>query len=106
MFDELVLLKELVGDLSKVGGWMFGAYIAYSLVKLVIIAGSLGYLANKLVTLTYEHIKCPVTKSDYQNIKDRNLELTRDIENIKHKYRIMMEANNAKRHSTATDGDS
>ena len=91
MIDELVLIKELLGDLTHVGGWAFAGYIAYSLTKMIFIYGGIGYILNKVVVLVFDYIKCPVTKSEYDNIQSRNDKLERDISSLKHQYVIMKE---------------
>jgi len=93
MIDELVLIKELLGDLTQVGGWAFAGYIAYSLTKMIFIYGGVGYIINKVIVLIFDYIKCPVTKSEYDNVKSSNENLERDISRLKHQYMIMKEKN-------------
>ena len=98
MIDELTLIKGLLGDLTRFGGWAFAGYIAYSLAKMVFIYGGIGYIINKVITLIFDYIKCPVTKKDYKSIQNRknelqsrNDELVRQVEKVKHQYKILKE---------------
>ncbi len=96
MIEELQLIKEMVGDLTAFGGWAFGGYILYSLVKLALTFGASCWLINKLITLIFDHLKAPVSKEEYERQKDKLSELMSDLskarretQEVKHMYKLM-----------------
>ena len=96
MLDELQLIKEMVGDLSVFGGWAFGGYIAYSLIKMAFTFGGACWLLNKLMILVFDYLKAPVTKSEHENTKRemsslmvRVSDADRELEKVKHMYKIL-----------------
>lgn len=91
MIEELEIIKGIVGDITGVGIWGFVGYIVYSLVKTVIAWGVLAWLVNKLIVGIFEVVRCPVTKTQYDDIQRERDEAKRESERVKHAYRILKE---------------
>jgi len=96
MIEELKLITEMVGDLTAFGGWIFGGYILYSLVKLSLTFGASCWLINKTIVLIFDYLKAPVSKKEYERQKDEVSGLRSDLskakheaQEVKHMYKIM-----------------
>lgn len=110
MIDELAILKDIVIELTNAGGYALFSYIAFQLVKLVILYWPIYWIVNKLVTGGFEFLKSPISKEEANNaIQDRNdtlakmqdLEINhkdeycrmkREVEDVKHMYKVLKEA--------------
>lgn len=99
MIEELEILKTIIGDLSNVGMNGVIAYIAYKLVKLLIIVGAFCYAVQK----TYQYFINPDHSEHVKKLNKQVLSLEKDkdvlshkhkmeIEDMKHMYKILKEA--------------
>jgi hypothetical protein len=102
MFEELTLLKEIVGDLSSVGGWIAGGWIIYKvLVNMTLIIGG-GWLVKTVAQMIANHCKAGISKSEGDCLQSENRRLKSEldsaqtkwkseIERVKHMYKILKE---------------
>ena len=98
MFEELEIIKSIVTELSGAGLGFGLAYVAYLFIsKLAILIGSI-WIINELSKRVVDVIKCDVTKDQASELvakaKSAKIEADnarREAEEIKHKYKIMME---------------
>lgn len=91
MFEELQLLKEIVGDLSSVGGWIAGSWILYKLIVAMtwLIGG--GYLIKKLAELAAKHFGADISKEESLKLKKLLAESEHEAERVKHMYKLLKE---------------
>ena len=110
MIDELAILKDIVIELTNAGGYALFSYIAFQLVKLIVLYWPIYWIINKLVSCGFEFLKSPISKEEANNaIQDRNNTLAkmqdlktehsneyhrmkREIEDVKHMYKVLKEA--------------
>lgn len=101
MIDELEILKTIIGDLTGVGIWGVVAWILYKLSTAAMFLGGVIYA----IKTAYKAFTSPITKSEASQLRDNNDRLKREaetakheskmeVENIKHMYKILKEANN------------
>lgn len=97
--NELEVFKQIVADLSGVSVWLMALYV---LTKAMAIAAWV-YLGDRVIRAVVSILKADVSKEDYRKIDDDNHRLKREIEDakscaqreiegIKHKYKILKEA--------------
>jgi hypothetical protein len=100
MIDELEILKTIIGDITGVGIWGVVAWILYKLATAGMTLGAFIYT----IKMGYALFSNPITKSESESLKDDNRRLKREaddekhkckseVENIKHMYKILKEAN-------------
>ena len=98
MFEELEIIKSIVTELSGAGLGFGLAYIAYLFVSKTLTLAGIIWIINELSKRVVSVIKCDVTKEQLKEMEIRNKEwesrafkADREVEEIKHKYKIMME---------------
>jgi hypothetical protein len=91
MFEELQLLKEIVGDLSSVGGWIAGSWILYKfIVAMTWLIGG-GFLIKKLAELAAKHFGSDISKEEGLQLKQALVESEQETERVKHMYKLLKE---------------
>lgn len=97
MIEELKILAEVIGDLSAIGGWLAGAYIAYKF----FVAAIIGVVVWKVFFALIDFFGRPLTFEAASRLKDkiRQLESEKDeavkkADRYAHMYKIMEEKNN------------
>lgn len=98
MFEELQLLKEIVGDLSSVGGWIAGGWILHKfIVSMTLMLGG-GYLLFKVAKLVAAYFNSPISKEEAEVISEESLRLKKrltesehETERVKHMYKLLKE---------------
>ncbi len=105
MIEELQMIKDIVGDLSAVGGWVAAGVIAYKfIIQLIIYIGG-GWLVNSIVTKAFAHFKADITRQEADIIiasdtkRGAEMEALRashraEMNEVKSMYKILKEANN------------
>jgi len=99
--EDLLLIKDIVNDLSGVGLWIAIGYIA---MKIIIQFGWI-YLARFLIEKVYLYLSADISREEANIIKEsardaeRNLEREKherkmEVEDLKHMYKILKEKNN------------
>lgn len=91
MLEELSVLREIVGDLSSVGLWVFIGYILYSLAKTILTFVAALWLVHKIAIMFFDHIKAPFTKAECLEFEDKAHKSEMESQKTKHKYLIMKE---------------
>ncbi len=111
MIDELQMIKDIVGDLSAVGGWVAGGVILYKfIVSMTWIVGG-GWLIKTLAQMVYNHSKADITRQEADriqagNVRDkanydaRTIELNSRLERVRHMYKLLKEAKESKDESS------
>jgi hypothetical protein len=89
--EELEIFKQMVGDLTGVDIWGFVGWIAYKLIKFGVLIGVVGWLLNKLLNLWRECVNAPVSKSDYERLKDESEKNKKKADDYAHMYKILKE---------------
>lgn len=104
MIEELRIVQEIFGDLTSVGIWAIVAYFVY---KLSIVAAWLcgAWLGYKVVEKIYFSIVSVTDKArdDAETLRQKNISLnvqvaekTAEVERVKHMYKLLKEAKDAK----------
>ena len=91
MLDELEVLRNIVGDLSSVGLWVFIGYILYSLAKVVLTFVASLWLVHKIALMWFDFKKAPFTKEECIALEDKLNKERMEKESTLHKYSIMKE---------------
>jgi len=99
MIDELEILKTILENLSAVGIKGVLAYIGYKILIAAFWLGGITYALKSILksTVSYSKFKIEKVVADNYELKElrkRNEELNREIEDVKHCYKILKEANN------------
>jgi len=89
MFEELQLLKEIVGDLSSVGGWIAVSWILYKFVVAMTWLIGAGYLIKKISELVFRHFSSDITKEESLELKKSLFESQNEVERVKHMYKLL-----------------
>ena len=105
MLDELMMIKDIVGDLSAVGGWVAGGVILYKFISTMVFYVGGGYLVKFLATLIAEHLKSDISREEADSIKSENTRIRGELrgEELRHSgelaeikalYKILKESKN------------
>lgn len=97
MIDELEILKTILENLSAVGIKGVLAYIAYKLAIASFWLGGLIYALKSVLSFFLSMHKATLQKKEndsyeLKDLRDKNDALKREIEDVKHCYKILREA--------------
>jgi hypothetical protein len=89
MLDELMILQEMLGDLTNAGIWGVCIFVGY---KLIVFGGTLSaivYVVRLVVTKLYEFNKSPITKLEAEELKADELKARNELNEVKSMYKIL-----------------
>jgi hypothetical protein len=86
MIEELQLIKELVGELTGAGIWVFVGVVSYKLVKL----GAIVWFLHSVIGKIFTFMKADITKGEAEVIKDSALKSERQLREAEAKHESEM----------------
>jgi phosphate/sulfate permease len=100
MIEELELIKQLVGELTGAGIWVFVGVVGYKLVKLGVIV----WFFHSLIGRIFTFVSADISKDEANRLKSRILQAEdqlssastkheTEMNEVKAMYKILKEAN-------------
>lgn len=69
MENELNLVKDIIIELSGLGGWAIFAYVVFMLMKAVVIWWPIAFLIHKIIVKVSEHFRLPLTAKSKEDLE-------------------------------------
>jgi len=114
MIEELTMIKDMVGDLTQVGGWVVAAILGYKLLTSMVLMLGGGWLANSFISKMFSYLSADISKAEAdiilngaQKAEAKNKELIADayekdakhradLDEIKAMYKVLKESHSDK----------
>ena len=106
MENELNLVKDIIIELSGLGGWAIFAYVVFMLMKAVVVWWPVFWLVHKIIVKVSHHYSQPLTLAKKNELEESIKVLTKKVSDYKeeldaalrdkqmtlHQYKIMKDA--------------